>query len=192
MNNLFADDLMELLETMSNELPAGEIHRLILYPDGSGLVESEGYEQFDFANIPDLLDRYECQRCGADNAKQMVVKYGFLEMELDYQKELRRDRERLSRWQRRTGCRGIMEVKMGRWIPPTDWVARQWIGTLFDLADAVIVFATVSRELVRAIWRDVTGGGPERRFWVSFTVSFVVIVIVLHYWPHVIGVLNGG
>lgn len=101
MNNLFADDLMELLETMSNELPAGEIHRLILYPDGSGLVESEGYEQFDFANIPDLLDRYECQRCG-------------------------------------------------------------------------------------------TGGGPERRFWVSFTVSFVVIVIVLHYWPHVIGVLNGG
>ena len=98
MNNLFADDLMELLETMSNELPAGEIHRLILYPDGSGLVESEGYEQFDFANIPDLLDRYECQRCGADNAKQMVVKYGFLEMELDYQKELRRDRERLSRW----------------------------------------------------------------------------------------------
>lgn len=62
----FVKQLETLLETMSNELPAGEIHRLILYPDSSGLVESEGFEQFEFFSIDELMGNYQfqCRRCG--------------------------------------------------------------------------------------------------------------------------------
>ena len=66
MDRKFVDGVMKLLETMSRELPAGEVHRLVLYPDGSGMVESEGYEQFDFETLGDLMGHYgfQCRHCG--------------------------------------------------------------------------------------------------------------------------------
>lgn len=105
----FVKQMEILLQTMSNELPAGEIHRLVLYPDSSGMVESEGYEQFEFLSI----------------VAQMV--------------------------------------------------ARGSIDLLF----------AIRRDLQRH-------GGLRWRFAISFIVAFILIVAILHFAPHIIGVLNGG
>lgn len=157
----FVKQMEILLQTMSNELPAGEIHRLVLYPDSSGMVESEGYEQFEFLSIDELLGNYEfqCRKCGD--------MFGWEELfDFDYVC---------------ADCRG---VRIGLGYRPIVLPATRIVAQMVARGAIDLLFA-IRRDLQRH-------GGLRWRFAISFIVAFILIVAILHFAPHIIGVLNGG
>lgn len=152
----FVKQLETLLETMSNELPAGEIHRLILYPDSSGLVESEGYEQFEFLSIDELMGNYQfqCRKCGN--------MFGWEEL-FDFNNVC-------------ADCRG---VRLGLGYRPIALPSTKIVAQMV---------VRISIDLMFAIRRDLQRHSSlRRRFAISFCISFVLIVLILHFWPHIVG-----
>lgn len=72
--------LKEFLEYLFLGLEVGAISRVIFYEDGSGMVETEGVEIYEFRNVRELLDLqgdiFQCVMCGDDFVHTQLVVVG--------------------------------------------------------------------------------------------------------------------